>query len=954
MARPFVGRVDQLRTLRELFDSLALGKSAVAMIDGEPGQGKSALVAEFVAGARESGAFVLQGGCFEMIGGTIPYGPLIEALRQLVRDRGDAGARELAGPAWTELRGLIADFTGGGQAPVAMGDQRQVFGSMSRLFQHIGEHRPLVLVFEDVHWADDSTLNLIAYLAMSTVERRVLLLCTYRSGLDPKHALRARLADPQFVSRVHRLTVGPFTSPELRMFLSALTDTDVSTELVDRYFGLSEGNPYFTEQLVAADDLAGPAPPVPASIGELMLTRLGRLSADATRLARVAAVAGRRVSDALLSKIVDLDEAALDAALGECLQRRILVEDPVEETYSFQHALLRETVYRDVSLRERRRLHAALAEVLEGEVAENPSRLPELAYHWSSADRRPEALRTSVAAGDLAVRMRAFREAQAQYARALELWPRVPDAETVSGVSRLSVLRVAADAARWAGHIRTAVDWIQEAIRVADPAVRGELHERLGSYEWEAGRIGESVESYRTARRLLGEGPSGGVGSRVYAALATAEIKDGRFRDALPLARRAVEQADTKAELARARTSEGLALVYLGRYDEGVDGLRAALVAAQEAEHLEDLLRTYATLGVGLERANRLTEAVETFLRGLDTAQELGLAGTRNASVLANNAAALLFLVGRWDEADALLKEILQHHPAQEEVFQRLTKSDVDIARGDYRKAAALLESVRSYPHSQPRFVGPFYRCLAELALSAGEVEDSLVKIWRGIDVIERSEDAQETLQLCAFGLRVSADQKWQGRADALLDRARLAAAGNEDDPVAQALFALCEIEEARVRGVDATASWEALAERWRSLERLYPMAYALVRQTLALGREGDKETAAAVGGTAEALTTHLGALPLRDLLLKQTRKLRLKLKAAPAAEKHPFDLTQREWEVLNEAAKGLTQAEIGKRLVIATSTVGVHLHRIYGKLEVPSIAGAVVKARNLGLPEEK
>ncbi|MEV6603062.1 AAA family ATPase [Kutzneria sp. NPDC051319] len=888
-----IGRGEQIRALTDLLARTADRTPAAVMLDGDAGLGKTAVVREFARIARDSGAFVLMGSCIELIGGAIPYGPLVEALRQLVREKGSAGARQLAGPAWTELAGLIADFTVGAQPAMAEGSQLRVFGAVSRLLSHIGEQQPFVLVFEDVHWADDSTLDLIAHLVQQTVDQRVMLLCSYRSGLELRHPLRLRLADPQFVRRVHRFTLRPFNRQELRSFLCALTDSDVSMAEVDRYFDLSEGNPYFTEQLVLADNHTGQTPPVPRSIDDLMSTRLAELSADADKVVRIAAVVGRRVSDALLSRVVGLDEPAMDAALGECLAKRILVEDPDEETYTFHHALLRETAYRTVPKRARRNLHAALAAVLEEGVAANRRLLPELAYHWYAAERFPEALRTSIAAGELAVRMRAFREALAQFRRTLDLWDQLPDAETISGARRVDLLRMAADAARWAGHVRQALAWSEEAIDAvgaAEPAVIGELYERLGSYQWEAGAMVDSVESYRRARRMLGDGPPGAVGSRVYAALATAEIKSGRYSDALPLARTAIEQAEQAGalpELARARNSEGLALVHLGDYDAGVEGLRAALAIAREADHLEDMLRTYAALGVGLERANRLTEAVDVFLEGLGKADELGLADNRNAALLANNAAALLFAVGRWDEADALLEDLSGRRPSSDEVFQRLTKAELDVARGRHDDAATLLDGLRDYPENQPRFVGPLYRCLAELAVARGDAADALARVRSGIEAVTRGEDRQEMAQLCALGLRIVADQitsdardgvDWFAAAVALAAPVRSVEAG--EDEITDVLVMLCESEQARSLGTDTAAAWGEIEKAWQSLQRPHPRAYALVRQALATARDGDRARAAPLAGAAESIVVELGAEPLRALLVRETGRLRLPRKS--------------------------------------------------------------------------
>ncbi|MFI9814027.1 helix-turn-helix transcriptional regulator [Saccharothrix variisporea] len=1004
----FIGRDAEMAVLTGLLARVAEHRPATVVLDGEAGVGKTRLVAEFSAAARAAGAVVLAGGCLELAGGAIPYGPLIEALRRFAREHGEEEARRFAGPAWAELSGLIADFTGAPAAP-ALGAQTRVFGAVSRLLDHIGEQQPLVLVFEDVHWADTATLDLIAYLALTGTDQRLMLLCSYRSGLRLGHPLRARLAEPEFTRRTHRISLSPFTARELRAFVAALTGADVSPERADRYFALSEGNPYFTEQLVAAGT------GVPESISDLMHGRLAQLGPDAARVVRVAAVAGRRVGDALLARVVGLDETALDAALTECLAHRVLVEDRVEESYSFQHALLRETAYEAVRPRERRRLHGALAEALAEEVRGNPHVLPELAYHWFAADRVPEALRAAIGAGDLAVRVRAFQEAEVQYRRALELWSRLPGGDRDE---RVRVLTAAADAARWAGHLRQAVAWAEEAVacagaaepgtaqagpgtaqagpgiaqagpgiaqagpgtaqaepsapqavagaaeawppapghhsptgvrQFAGAALLGELYERLGSYRWEAGFDDDAVAAYRAARRLLEGAPPSAAGSRASAALSTVDIKCGDYTAALVLARAAEDEAraaGATAEVGRAKNSSGLALALLGKHAEGIADLREALRIATAADHLEDMLRAYGNLGVCLERAGRVAEAVEVFQQGLEKSRELGLLGARQAGLLANNACATLFLLGRWAEADVLITEVLRYYPARETTFQRLTKAEIDLATGRFDDAEQLLESVRTQPNAQPRFLSPLYRCLAELSAHRGDPRAALDTVRHGVKAIAAAEDHLLVLQLCAFGLRVAADAGTPA-AD-LVEWARTAGRG-ADDAESAVLAAQSDAEHHRAAGRDTAAEWAAVARAWRELDRPYPLAYALSRLASAAARDGDRAGASAAAAEAAGIAERLGAAPLLDAVTRVARAHRLSRRAEPK-DGLPFHLTARELEVLRELAGGLTNRQIGTRLSITKETVGTHLSNAYRKLGVDNKVSALAKARDAGL----
>ena len=943
-----VGRDYEITLLTELLSGVENRTPAFVVVSGDAGVGKSRLIAEFGERARESGAVVLSGGCLELDGGVIPYGPLVEALRLLVRQRGEQEAQQLAGPAWAELGLLIADFTDAEPAGPMMGAQTRVFGAVSRLLDHIGAQAPLILVFEDVQWADTATLDLLAYLALTSSDQRMMLLCSHRSKLPAGHPLRTKLARPELTRRAHKISLEPFTAWESRVFVAALGGGEVSPERADHFFELAEGNPYFTEQLLAA----GSDSQVPESLSDLMLARLMRLGADATSVVRVAAVAGRRVSDELLARIVGLEDGVLDAALTECLDQGVLVEEPLDDSYRFHHALLRETAYGTVLSRERKRLHAALAEALTEEVAHNPHVLSELAYHWSAADRTPEALRAAVVAGDLAMRVRAFQDAEAQYARALRLWARQPDAEPVAGVSRVRVLTAAADAARWAGHLAPAVAWMEEA--VAHSPLEGELHERLGNYRWEAGFDAGSVEAYGEAHRLLDAGPPSAAGSRARSALATAQVKQGNYTEALAMARQA--ELDARAvgaasEVGRARNSSGLARVLRGEHAEGIAELREAKRIAEETDHLEDMLRASANLGVCLERAGQVPEAIEIFRGALDKSRELGVLGSRHAGLLANNACATLFLAGGWDEADQLIREVLRYHPARETTFQRLTKAEMDIATGRSAEAEHLLESVRNHPSTQPKFLSPLYRCLAELAARSGDAAGAVETVRHGIEAIAGREDDLLVLQLCACGLGIAADKH-----DALPDLslivedllARAASSSAEDDE-SSVLAAWCAAEGERYKGIDTPATWHGVVEGWRALARPYPMAHALARLASAAMRSEDKDLAARTAAEAADIAERLGAGPLATEIAALRRANRLQPRTAPS-ERHAFHLTQRELDVLRVLGEGLTNSEIASRLYITKNTVGTHLHNAYRKLGVENKYQAIAKVRAIGL----
>lgn len=932
MAADFVGRVEELGQLGALLARAGEGVPATVLVDGDAGLGKTRLLREFTARARQSGAGVLVGGCVPLGSGSIPYGPLIEALRALVGQRDGRRLRELAGP---DLAGLVADFTDFGGGAGRPDDQRRVFGAVSRFLDHLGGHAPVVLVLEDLHWTDPSTVDLIAYLTRMRSTERMVLVGSYRAGLAPDHPLRALLAEPEFIRRTHRLSLLPLNEAESWRLVAAMAPAGVPRERLARYVELADGNPYFAEQLVMSDDPSR----IPETLTEIMRLRLARLTPPAMRVARVAAVAGRRVSDGLLAAILG-DEQSLDDALRECLDARVLlVDQDIAETYVFQHALLREAAYATASPRERRRLHAAMAEAITTTpgLDTDPRLLPELAHHWFAAGRAREALDASVRAGAVAAELRAFKEADTQYHQALTLWPTVADAERVAGQRHELVLSRAADAARWAGRLPQAVAL---ATRAAEESANGELYERLGSYLWEAGRVAESAQAYRTADRLLADTPTTTVTVRVHSALATAEVRAGRYTEALRLAEAAVAEArglGALPEEGRALNSVGLAATMLDDPGAGEAALRESLRIATESGHLEDMLRAYGNLGVCLDHSGDLTRAVEAMTTGLDKARALGVLHTRQAGVLGNNAGVALFRLGRWSEAADRLADAVAHRPPEETAYPRLTLAEIDVAQGRFDAAEATLDGLRTQPDTDPRFAGALYCCLADLSTWRDDPTAARRAVDHGLTAVRDTEDTRALAQLCAVGLRTAAVPS------ELVTLARGIPEGHEGETTA--LVLQCEAE---YRDTDLDA-WRGVVAAWEGLNRPYPAAYANFRVARAAVRSGARAEATAAARAANTVAVGLDARPLLSGITRLARQSRLRL-AAQSAQAHPFGLTSRELAVLRAASTGATNRKIANLLSISDKTVGVHLYNLSKKLDVHSRGEAIAKAHQTGL----
>jgi predicted ATPase len=284
---------------------------------------------------------VLSGSSVDLRGGVaIPHGALTDALRLFAREVGAETVIRTFGRLWLALSPLVSDST----TTAAAESQARIFGAVLQLSDQISKRTPLVLILEDIHWADVSTLDLIRYVTRYKTNQELMLVCSYRP-VAARHQLQDLLGEQDFRSRVSQVGVTPFTRLEMKSLVAMLVEGSLPDERVDRYFDLSEGNAYYAEQLIMADDPLSPDVEVPQSLREVMMARLARLSDDAADVVRFAAVAGRRVGDSVLAAASELDGLRLEHALTECVQQRVLVQDDANDGYAFQHALLRDTAY---------------------------------------------------------------------------------------------------------------------------------------------------------------------------------------------------------------------------------------------------------------------------------------------------------------------------------------------------------------------------------------------------------------------------------------------------------------------------------------------------------------------------------------------------------------------------------------------------------------------------------
>ncbi len=396
-----VGRATERAELEHALRDAIAGRVRVTLVTGEAGVGKSRLVSTFATDAQLAGARVVTGSCLDVGEGVLPYAPFVEALRQLIAELPSHEFDELVGEGRSDLGRLLPEMAAGTPTAPQAAPAAQLFELILGVLSRLAATRPVVLVIEDVHWADRSTMDLITFLERN-LRAAVLLLLTVRSDeLHRGHPVRVRLAELDRHGLMTRVELGPLDRRATTELITELLRKPPAPRLVGRVYDRSGGNPFHIEMLVAGDG-AGQGG-LPDRLRDMLVSQIDALDPETQRVLRVAAVVGRRVDSGLLARVASSTGSRPDqitAGLREAVSRHLLVADAADEAYAFRHALLQEAVYDDMLPDERSRLHAAVARILEARGTAEPdaTALAEQAHHWFAAHDQRRALGAAVAA----------------------------------------------------------------------------------------------------------------------------------------------------------------------------------------------------------------------------------------------------------------------------------------------------------------------------------------------------------------------------------------------------------------------------------------------------------------------------------------------------------------------------------------------------------------------------
>ena len=949
-----IGRDREREQLRSLLDDTISSRGRLVLISGEAGIGKTTLVRDLKLEATERACLVLSGGCYDLTT-TPPYGPWSEAIRSYRPTDGQPSV-----PAWFSDPQELAEIT----------SQAALFEDARRFFTAVSAQQPLLIVLEDLHWADPASLEALRYLGRHITENALLIVITVRSDELTRDNELAQLL-PLLVreSRIWRIHLNRFDRAAVGELVAGrydLNNADLD-RLVEHLWTRSEGNPFFVEELLQGleeglvlqasgelwrlGDLDQVS--VPPLLHQVLDARLARLAPQTRSALQTASVIGQEVPFALWQTVTDLDDAQLDQAVVDALEMRLLEERPGTAAFHFRHALVREALYESILLRRRLVLHRQAAEALILTTNPDPDRV---AHHLHQAND-PRAVGWFIRAGERAERAHAWVTAADRFEMAARL---LDDAQDAHGRGwlwhRAGQLHRHADPQQCLDDLERA---LEIAIQLNDQTLEAFVLTELGFVRCAVGEIEVGLAELD-------------AGTARIEALGLEDHQRGAPRDRSNLALwlagtghhdRAIAVADAYLETLDQRDAPRAPYWWAMGWIHAARGNPAeARRAFARARH--GIVSTGDFVNAGLASFPELTEVVvpyqaDQFAERQRLADEIKHYWTEASGGLPRGWSAdtiyceRWLLEGRWSEARELLMASRDHVHVQwrEYVAGRIgwlarQQGGVDLAREQVQTV------LPQGPDTEPGkcyflYAVRLHRLAAELALDAGDLH--LAREWiaahdRWLEWARAVQGQAEAQMLWSRYHRLADDAKAaRQHAERALKRA-----SDPRQPLAL-LAAHRMLGELAIRDKRFAGAEEHLEESLTLAEACAaPFEQAqtlLVLAELSLNT-GKPDEAWALLDKVRAICTPLKA----TRALRRAIDIAAKLSVRRGQPVYPAGLTPREVEVLQHVAQGMTNADVGDALFISSRTVAQHLRSVYNKLGVDSRVEATRFAVDRGL----
>jgi DNA-binding CsgD family transcriptional regulator len=917
---------------RRRLAEVAGGTGQLLFVAGEAGIGKSRLLAAIAGEARAGGFAVAQAAAFPDDAQSIA-GLLLDLASDLSAAR-EPGLSELGRQLAARLRATPAE------AGDAHRRRRLLVQDVADLLVPAGSGAPLLIILEDLHWADELSLDVLGHLAGRLAARPVLIAAAYRSDelylQLPMRDLRSRLLGQRLAEEI-RL---PRLSPEQTAAMTgAALGQLVPAQLMAAIHKRSDGIPLHVEELLAVlddDDLtpqsgaAVHAAAVPDTLADAILSRTRRLAAPTLEVAAAAAVIGRSFDFDLLTAVTGASPEAVAGALRELQEAYVVVAGADAVTFGFRHALIRDALYADTGLPRRRRLHERVA----GAAAERGYRDAFLSAHYEQAGCREPTYRHAVTAAGEAASLSVHSEALELYRRAIRNLP--ADLPTRDQVGLFAAV---GDEAAAVDDNRAAAQAYQTAHELAagsgDVLAAAALTPRMVAVAHVLGvRLDTRVIMLQSALDSLATvAGADRLRTRLASAMADTYLSGRHLDTAIEYGYRAREfelPGDERISLNTAVTL-GSALVLAGRLAEGWTLLEETVAQARDQHHEGEAARGYRLMGSFASALAEYGRSERWLTDGIRYAEQVGLWNHRH--YMAAQLAHVQWATGQWAAAMQTAQQALAD--GRGGITTRITAQYVlgylAMGRGDWEAAAGLLGQalVHGEPMAELQRVTPPLWGLAEVARGQGDQDFAIALCERAYQACAEVTDAAYLFPGLVIGVRahlargdIPAAQAWSDRVGAVLTARAIPGT-------------LAAIDHGRglvllARG-DADAAYEALAAasaQWRERRRFWEGTWSqldLAAAALLARRRGE---ATRLAGEARALAAAAGATVITDAADQLIRSFD---GGCPAEPWSP--LSAREFEVAELVAAGLTNRQIAGQLVLAPKTVSAHVTHILAKL---------------------
>ncbi len=1004
-----IGRAPERDALFRLIDRARRGQGRVALVSGEAGVGKSRLLVEAKAYADSQNFLLLQGNCFQL-DSTYPYAPLLDLLRSPVaQPLLTTGSRPLIQELTPLLPELVQSPLISPSIPLSDPEQekRRLFAALTYFFHELTEQRPVLLVFEDLHWCDDISLEFLQSLARLCADHALLLLMTYRSD-EVGPGLQRCLAQLDRTRLSQELRLSPLSRIEVADMLAAIfagnsDDAGEQDNLLDLIYPLTEGNPFFVEEVLSSLASRGVVQtngeawrvrlfanrksetvPVPRSIQDAVQQRIQQLSAEATRVVTFASVAGRRFDFAVLQEVMRCDEQRLLLLLKELVASQLVIEISADQ-YAFRHALTQQAVYTGLLARERRLLHRLLAQAIEqlyGVAPALDAHLEDLAYHYFEAEVWENAFIYEQRAAEKAMALYAPQVAIEHVTRALIALSHLPGTTSsslyhlrgrayetlgefehaLSDYERgLEESRIAKDLLMewknmmaigflWTGRdYERAGEWFRRAGDLAesldDPVLRASSLNRLGNWLTNVGRIQEGLEAHLEALRLFESQQNARIDQSVQGiqnAQGMAETLDllGVAYGFYGDTVRIVEYLERACAMFR---------------DLGDQQRLASSLASRALDSVpEKIITTYSALRPPDEVVRDVEEALRLTR---ETNSQTGQAFVEFVTSLVYLSFGEFGLSYSHARESLRIATAIEHrewlaaaHVALGQLYVLMMQPDLAIAALN----AGLAEARSLGSDFWTKYL-TLYLALAHILKHEYAQAEAILDAVMHVD--QQPANVAERQLLWVWGELALAQGRYV-EALRMAEQLIVSAPGDSrGQPIphlllmkGEALLGLKRVEEAVTTLEEAKRGAElrhAPSIQWR-VHRSQGHAYLALkreeqaRQAFGAAREIIGQLAQTIEQTAlREQFLHAALQTLRSEKSLSPRPMTLEKYEKQEKQERYDGLTGREVEVLRAVAQGLTDAQVAERLVISPRTVHSHLNSIYSKLGITSRSAA-------------